>query len=260
VLEIEEPEIKKAPNTWCRHCRPGHGGCSIYEQRPPVCRGFRCQWLHDTALGDEWFPQVLRMVLHFAADGEMPTMFVHVDKRYPGRWRQEPYYSRRQQWALEGLQQGTYKTIVHDGSRRLMLLGRSVFEDPGEFGVVVPVAPDDYAYVRLQSDEQIRRFRELAADAAEAGAKHAAVGGRSAGAAWRCMILRGEIMTAAIILLMLTGALPVPKTGSCPSGYFQSSSYYAPMSDKSPAAIPKVGTCPSKLVASAYCIESESQR
>jgi hypothetical protein len=164
VLEIDKPEIKKAPNTWCRHCRPGHGGCSIYEQRSPVCRGFRCQWLHDAALGDEWFPQLARMVLHFDHDGDMPTLFVHVDKRYPGRWRQEPYYARLQEWALTGLRQGQYKTGVEDGSRIFMLLGKSAFENPGTYGVTVPVAPDDYFYVRLQSEEQIQQFHQLASE------------------------------------------------------------------------------------------------
>ncbi len=39
VPPIDEPEIKKEANVWCRHCRPGHGGCSIYEQRPASCCG-----------------------------------------------------------------------------------------------------------------------------------------------------------------------------------------------------------------------------
>jgi hypothetical protein len=64
-----------------------------------------------------------------------------------------------------------------------------------------------------------------------------------------------------IIAILLTGALPVLKTGACPSGYFQSGGYCAPMSDKSPTAIPKVGSCPSGWRQSgAYCVENQPRR
>ena len=45
LLQIDEPELKKPANEWCRHCRPGKGGCAIYDERPPVCRDFACEWL-----------------------------------------------------------------------------------------------------------------------------------------------------------------------------------------------------------------------
>ena len=69
-----------------------------------------------------------------------------------------------QEWALEGLKKHEYVTRVHAGNRRFMLLGKSVYENPGEFGVTVRVAPDDYHYVELKSEDQIARFRELAVE------------------------------------------------------------------------------------------------
>jgi hypothetical protein len=65
----------------------------------------------------------------------------------------------------------------------------------------------------------------------------------------------------AVVALIATTAqaqqpLPVPKTGSCPSGYRESGSYCAPTSDRTPAAIVKQGQCPSGWTQSgAYCIE-----
>ena len=43
LLKIEEDEINKPANQWCKHCRPG-AGCTIYNDRPLVCRAF-CLWL-----------------------------------------------------------------------------------------------------------------------------------------------------------------------------------------------------------------------
>jgi hypothetical protein len=52
-------------------------------------------------------------------------------------------------------------------------------------------------------------------------------------------------------------ALPQPKIGSCPSGYYESGEFCAPMKRDAPAAIPKgKGQCPSNWMQSgAYCID-----
>src|SRR5262249_4530121 len=36
LLPIQE--LNKPIDTWCPHCRPGHGGCTIYSSRPSECR------------------------------------------------------------------------------------------------------------------------------------------------------------------------------------------------------------------------------
>lgn len=41
------PELDKPADKWCQHCDPGNDGCTIYEDRPPVCRTFECIWLQD---------------------------------------------------------------------------------------------------------------------------------------------------------------------------------------------------------------------
>lgn len=42
------PELDKPANTHCQHCIVGKG-CSIYEDRPQVCRPFNCAWLQSSA-------------------------------------------------------------------------------------------------------------------------------------------------------------------------------------------------------------------
>jgi hypothetical protein len=90
LLVIEE--LAKPPDTWCPHCKPGRGGCSIYADRPPSCRLFRCGWLDSKGrVGDEWYPTRSKMVL-FNLPG--PGFQVIVDPAFPLAWRSEPYYSQ----------------------------------------------------------------------------------------------------------------------------------------------------------------------
>ncbi len=64
-------------------------------------------------------------------------------------------------------------------------------------------------------------------------------------------------MSASIVLsLLLATAVPLPKTGSCPSGYVSEAHYCVPATRDVPRAVPKVGGCPSGWRQSgAYCIE-----
>lgn len=43
-LRIDTEELKKNPGVPCDHLAKD-SGCSIYESRPQVCRGFKCWWL-----------------------------------------------------------------------------------------------------------------------------------------------------------------------------------------------------------------------
>jgi hypothetical protein len=70
------------------------------------------------------------------------------------------------------------------------------------------------------------------------------------------------VKIALVALLVLTlpaaaqQALPVPKTGTCPSSYRESGGYCVPMSERAPAAIPKRGVCPSGWASEAhYCVQ-----
>ena len=84
--------LNKPIDTWCRHARPGGGGCSIYRDRPTSCRGFVCGWLSDELkVGDEWFPTHCKMIISRAAEG---GFLIIVDPAYPDAWRRKPYYGQ----------------------------------------------------------------------------------------------------------------------------------------------------------------------
>jgi hypothetical protein len=69
------------------------------------------------------------------------------------------------------------------------------------------------------------------------------------------------IILLAVLFVPLTAmaqtAMPVPKTGSCPGGYYESGGYCAPMRRDAPAAIMKgKGQCPSGWRSEAYyCVQ-----
>jgi hypothetical protein len=99
-------ELDKPANQWCKHCKPGRGGCTIYEARPNVCRGFACGWLVSDAYSDEWKPTRSKMVVHYtgAKDGMSMRHFeIYVDPAEPARWRQAPYYDDIKAFASQGL-------------------------------------------------------------------------------------------------------------------------------------------------------------
>jgi len=53
VMAIDKPDIQKQAGVTCRHC---HGGCTIYETRPKLCRDFHCGWRQLPILDDGWRP------------------------------------------------------------------------------------------------------------------------------------------------------------------------------------------------------------
>ena len=86
------PELNKPIDSWCRHARPGAGGCSIYSERPASCGSFICGWLSGAReFGDEWFPARCKMIIARAVQG---GFLIIVDPSYPNAWRREPYYGQ----------------------------------------------------------------------------------------------------------------------------------------------------------------------
>ena len=63
-------------------------------------------------------------------------------------------------------------------------------------------------------------------------------------------------MRAIVIALLLTGALPVPKSdgAQCPAGFASEAHYCTPMNDETPPAILKRGACPSGWTASGVSV------
>jgi hypothetical protein len=56
ALPIVQPELTKKEGVLCPHHNGGRHGCTIYETRPTVCRGFLCGWRLVPELGESWRP------------------------------------------------------------------------------------------------------------------------------------------------------------------------------------------------------------
>lgn len=82
--------LDKPAGRWCGHVVKGKG-CGIYEDRPSVCRSFRCEWIDSRDLGPEWRPEVSRFVMIYTE--RRGRLSIVVDPAWPLAWRKEPYYS-----------------------------------------------------------------------------------------------------------------------------------------------------------------------
>jgi hypothetical protein len=86
----------------CLHCQTGTG-CTIYERRPNVCRGFFCEYLLNAELGEEWKPATCHMVIMVLRQER--RIDICVDNGYFALWRTEPYFTQIKTMALNMLRQ-----------------------------------------------------------------------------------------------------------------------------------------------------------
>ena len=82
TLLIDTPQFQKTPGSPCKHLCAG-GGCSIYAERPSVCRNFHCAWRYFDILGDDWRPDRSGVLLMFVREHQLPPgyekgLFVYV--------------------------------------------------------------------------------------------------------------------------------------------------------------------------------------
>jgi hypothetical protein len=163
LLGIDEQDIKKPVNEWCTHCNPG-AGCRIYDNRPPVCRGFGCEWLVDSAnLGEEWKPSRSKIVVHkkavrnvaTAASGDSGVVLAFVvDPSVPDRWREAPFYRTIKAAARAGLTAPdgfNFCTQVHVGHRFWVVLPDDDVDITG---------PGKWEVLKFSSIEKARGFMQ----------------------------------------------------------------------------------------------------
>jgi Fe-S-cluster containining protein len=155
---LEVTGVTKPANELCKHWETG-SGCTIYHGRPQMCRSFSCAWLQGH-LGDEWFPENARIVVHFSQD----AVNIQVDPSRPDRWRDEPYFSKLSEWSLNGIRRTGnpgYATLVIVGSEKFLLLGRTIVPDPTLFGTAfLPVTSDTFRYWKARSQEHLQRLND----------------------------------------------------------------------------------------------------
>jgi len=68
TLRIEEEDLNKLADTPCPNLTVKKG-CSIYENRPNICRGWYCAWRFMAQLGNEWRPDRSGIVLRLNDSG-----------------------------------------------------------------------------------------------------------------------------------------------------------------------------------------------
>jgi hypothetical protein len=69
-LLIDTPEIRVSPGTLCHNWQTGKG-CTIYDTRPSVCRGYLCGWMMFGHFDDTWRPDRCGIIVT-PTDGNIP--------------------------------------------------------------------------------------------------------------------------------------------------------------------------------------------
>lgn len=128
---LDVPEIGKPRKGWCRHAVPGKG-CAIYADRPPVCKGYACNWLMTPTMPDYWAPLNAKMILDFSISENKEILFpdlrIHLHPSHPKRWREKPYYNEILWLAKSGLEgkggpfRGRYQTVIVRESKHLFIV------------------------------------------------------------------------------------------------------------------------------------------
>lgn len=70
AIDADDGTELSANDAWCRHCDRGKG-CTIYAERPKVCKAFRCGWLEGD-FADEDRPDRSKII---ALIGPKRTMY-----------------------------------------------------------------------------------------------------------------------------------------------------------------------------------------
>jgi hypothetical protein len=123
VLRIEE--LEKPSGLWCRHAVIGKG-CGIYEDRPPVCQSFYCQWMLDPSLGPEWKPEKAKFVM-FPDRKNNEVFNIIVDQAFPDAWIRPPFLAAIKKWVMDGAALGRF-AVVHVGARLIAVLPDRIVE------------------------------------------------------------------------------------------------------------------------------------
>lgn len=133
------PEIElldKPADTWCQHCIEGKG-CSIYAERPSVCRDFLCLWMTSEELGDAWAPARSHLMIY----RQGPQITILADPDQPAVWKSAPYHADLQMWAGEAEQAGGYMIVFwRDEVHKIEGVSAPGIEEPAQ-GRANPVPP-----------------------------------------------------------------------------------------------------------------------
>ncbi len=96
---LEIAELKKSAGQLCGDCRLG-GGCSIYSDRPQVCRDYECEWLTRRDLPRPLRPDLVGAILMEDADSE--EYWAVCEPAKPMAWRRPAVFAHLVEMAKSG--------------------------------------------------------------------------------------------------------------------------------------------------------------
>lgn len=74
-----------AKGSWCKHVNlKSENSCSIYNERPGICKGFECLWLKSKTLSDSLRPDKCGVVFEIYKEGLVVAL---VDKHKSDVWK-----------------------------------------------------------------------------------------------------------------------------------------------------------------------------
>ncbi len=118
VFDIPPVDAKPA-GKWCPNCNPGRG-CSVWSDRPQMCRDYFCHWHTDQSLGPEWRPDTAKFVLSREPGGIW--LSIVADMAQPNAWRREPYHAKLRHLAQRLIDSGTNGLMLIEGDRKSVVL------------------------------------------------------------------------------------------------------------------------------------------
>lgn len=145
-------ELSKPAGSWCHFCAP-QSGCTVYADRPKVCRDFRCGWLAEASYPDHWKPSACKMILVTQPGGQ--RLNVHVDPDRPDAWQREPFLSDLVAWARDLVPQGI--SVVVQAPPRLIGILPGGPQDLGQLAAGGEVVLDR----RQRPDGVVWRYRRV---------------------------------------------------------------------------------------------------
>ncbi|MEQ1942410.1 hypothetical protein ABMA32_08315 [Mesorhizobium sp. VNQ89] len=115
--------LGKPPGQWCEHCTIGVG-CTIYDDRPQMCRDFFCQWIENKSIADYWKPEASKIILtQFPRTG---FLYAQVDPARPDAWKAPKLLSDLQRWAKQLLPVRKHVVVFVNDDATLIMPDQSV--------------------------------------------------------------------------------------------------------------------------------------
>jgi hypothetical protein len=105
-------ELQKPAGQWCKYAKPGIG-CTIHGHHPEECQSFRCGWLKNDGLDDDWKPTTCKFVIRI--EDELGRIIIANDTAHPDAWKKPRYYQVIKGWARD------WGVVSYAGNRATMV-------------------------------------------------------------------------------------------------------------------------------------------